>query len=210
MNENRFTAAPFKTLIHSLMAAALAAVLIFSIPADNALAASAFEPVSAPSQEGIVAYAQEHPTNLASYSDSGLPLNNYTVSYRINPQTSSPFIAGALSDEELTCALNTVKTIRYIAGISDDVYLSDEYNSLAQASSLVNYVNNKLTHTPSAPSGMDSSLASAGIEGSKKSNIARLPLINCPLKSTAGWTTAIRIIYLCWDTVAGFLTRLWE
>ena len=189
MNENRFNAAPFKMLIHSLMAAALAAVLIFSIPADNALAASAFTPVSAPSQEEIVAYAQEHPTNLASYSDSGLPLNNYTVSYRINPQTSSPFIAGALSDEELTCALNTVKTIRYIAGISDDVYLSNEYISLAQASSLVNYVNNKLTHTPSAPAGMDSSLASAGVEGSKKSNIARLPWINCPLKWTIihGW-----------------------
>ena len=143
MNENRFTAAPFKALIHSFVAAVLAAVLIFSLPPDNAAASSAVPQVSMPSQEEIVAYAQAHPTDLASYSDSGLPLNGYTISYRINPRTSSPFIAGALSDEELTCALNTVKTIRYIAGISDDVYLSDEYNSLAQASSLVNYVNNK-------------------------------------------------------------------
>lgn len=189
MNENRFGATSFKALMHSFISAVLIAVMIFSLPADRALAASAFTPVSSPSQEEIVAYAQTHPTNLASYSASGFPLNGYTIDYRINPQTSSPFTAGALSDEELVCALNTVKTIRYVAGISDDVYLSDEYNSLAQASSLVNYVNNKLTHTPSAPSGMDSSLASAGIEGSKKSNIARLPLINCPLKWTIihGW-----------------------
>lgn len=189
MNENRFTAAPFKALIHSFVAAVLAAVLIFSLPPDNAAASSAVPQVSMPSQEEIVAYAQAHPTDLASYAGSGLPLNGYTISYRINPRTSSPFIAGALSDEELTCALNTVKTIRYIAGISDDVYLSDEYNSLAQASSLVNYVNNKLTHTPSAPSGMDSSLASAGIEGSKKSNIAWTSWQNNSLKWTIihGW-----------------------
>lgn len=189
MNENRFGVTPFKALIHSFISAVIVAILIFSLPADNAAASSAVSQVSVPSQEEIVAYAQAHPADFASYSAAGLPLNGYTTGYRINPQTSSPFIAGALSDKELTCALNTVKTIRYIAGVSDDVYLSDEYNSLAQASSLVNYINNKLTHTPAAPAGMDSALASAGIEGSKKSNIARLPWINCPLKWTIihGW-----------------------
>ena len=183
---------PFTFFLRRFASAVLVLSLLIAVPSDSALAASASTETTAaegPSKEEIVLYVQEHPSNLASYSAKGLPLNGYTIGFRVKPQLTQPYAAGALCDAELTCALNTVKTIRYIAGLSDDVYLSDRYNSLAQASSLVNYVNNKLTHTPSAPAGMDSALASDGYTGSSKSNIAWTSWRNCPIKWTIihGW-----------------------
>ncbi len=183
---------PFTIFLRRFASAVLVLSLLIAVPSDSALAVSASTGTAAaegPSKEEIVLYVQEHPSNLASYSAKGLPLNGYTIGYRVKPQLTQPYAAGALSDDELICALNTIKTIRYIAGLPDDIYLSDEYNSLAQASSLVNYVNNKLTHTPEAPSGMGSSLADKGIEGSKKSNIARTSWQNNTLKWTiiSGW-----------------------
>ncbi|MBQ4649862.1 MAG: hypothetical protein IJB73_04095 [Firmicutes bacterium] len=140
-------------------------------------------------QEQIVLYAQDHPTNLARYEESGKSLYGYKITYDEEPLLESPYEAGALSDAELVCALNTVKTIRYIAGISDEVYLSDNYNSLTQASSIVNYANGKLSHTPGMPAGMDYSLASEGITGAKNSNIAWTSWKNNSLKWTIihGW-----------------------
>ena len=179
----------FKAFAKSLAGVmAIAALVYFAAPAP-ASAASSPGIVSTPSQEEIVLYAQEHPTGSARYSSSGIPEKGCIINYRIKPQTQAPFEAGALSDEELVCALNTVKTIRYIAGVSDNIYLSDEYNSLAQSSSLVNYVNNKLSHTPAAPSGMNSALAADGYEGSLHSNIAWTSWQNNTLKWTIihGW-----------------------
>ena len=161
-----------RTFMKKFLLIAVAVALVFTVPADSALSASVISVASTPSQEEIVEYAQNYPSDLVSYSDWGFPQNGYTIGFRIKPQLSLPYASGALSDEELICALNTIKTIRYIAGLSDAVYLSDEYNSLAQASSLVNYVNDELTHTPAAPAGMDSSLAKAGYTGATKSNLA--------------------------------------
>ena len=189
MNEKQITLIAKKNSLRRLIAVAIFSVLFLALSTGLSWAAPASSALEGPSQEDIVLYAQEHPTDLVSYSADGIPLNGYTIGYRIRPQMSQPYAAGVLSDEELTCALNTVKTIRYIAGLSDDIYLSDEYNSLAQASSLVNYVNDELSHTPAAPSGMDKSLADKGIEGSKKSNIAWTSWQNNTLKWTiiSGW-----------------------
>ena len=178
-----------RTFMKKFLLIAVAVALVFTVPADSALSASVISVASTPSQEEIVEYAQNYPSDLVSYSDWGFPQNGYTIGFRIKPQLSLPYSSGALSDEELICALNTIKTIRYIAGLSDAVYLSDEYNSLAQASSLVNYVNDELTHTPASPAGMDSSLAKAGYTGSTKSNIAWASWQNTPMKWTIihGW-----------------------
>ena len=189
MNEKQITIIANKNPLRRLIAATIFSVLLLALSTGLSWAATASSALEGPSQENIVLYAQEHPTDLVSYSADGIPLNGYTIGYRIKPQLSQPYTAGVLSDEELACALNTVKTIRYIAGLSDDIYLSDEYNSLAQASSLVNYVNNKLTHTPAAPAGMDYALASAGYKGSSKSNISWTSWRDSALKWTIihGW-----------------------
>lgn len=145
--------------------------------------------VASRSAEEIVLYAQQHPTDLAKYEESGKPLDGYRITYDEEPLLKAPYEAGSLSAEELICGLNTIKTIRYIAGISDDIYLSDNYSSLAQASAIVNYANGKLSHTPSMPEGMDYSLANEGITGAKNSNIAWTSWQNNCLKWTIihGW-----------------------
>lgn len=138
--------------------------------------------VNTPSREEIVLYSQLHPTDLAEFDSQGNHKSGYTTGYSEKPVTAMPYTAGSLSDSELICALNTVKTIRYIAGISDEIYLSSEYNEMAQTASLVNYVNGSVSHSPTPPAGMDYSLASKGVTGSKNSNIARYSKSNMSLK----------------------------
>ncbi len=189
MNNNVVRCLSGKKATRLFLSIVLIFIIAFLFSAGNAQAETLSSNVNYPSQEEIVLYSQENPTNLAEYTEDGKPLKNYTIGYDETPVLQAPYKAGRLSDEELICAFNTVKTIRYIAGISDEIYLSDKYNSLAQASSIVNYVNNKLTHTPSAPSDMDSALAADGITGSKNSNIAWMSWQNSCLKHTIidGW-----------------------
>lgn len=88
------------------------------------------------------------------------------------PQTVVPYDPGKLSDKTQQSALNMLKQIRYIAGISDQVQLSDDLCRRAQAASFVNYVNNKMSHEPAKPSGMNEALYQLGYQGAKSSNIA--------------------------------------
>ena len=145
--------------------------------------------VHTPTQDEIVLYAQEHPSNLVKYETSGKPEKDYEIGYDADPLLEEPYYAGYLSEAELVNALNVIKTIRYIAGISDEIYLSDSYNSLAQAASVVNYANGKLSHTPDSPAGMDYDISAEGIKGAKNSNIAWTSWENNTLEWTIihGW-----------------------
>ena len=148
-------------------------IIAFTFSITDAYAADTLKiNVHTPTQAEIVLYAQEHPTNLVKYEDSGKPIGDYQITYEADPLLEEPYYAGALSEEELVNALNTIKTIRFIAGISDEIYLSEDYNSLAQAASIVNYANRKLSHTPESPADMDYTLTESGIKGAKNSNIA--------------------------------------
>ena len=64
---------------------------------------------------------------------------------------SGDYSAGKLSDETLDSAVKMLNCVRYIAGISYNVKVTDSYNSLAQTATLVNYVNNRLSHYPAKP-----------------------------------------------------------
>ena len=104
---------------------------------------------------------QAHPTGDIYFDADGKSTGKtHETAYLTVPETSAPYAAGRLAESEEAAALNTIKTIRYIAGISSNLYISEEYSQLAQASALVNYVNGKLTHTPVKPAGiMDQTLA---------------------------------------------------
>lgn len=93
-------------------------------------------------------------------------------SYSENPSTKSPYRAGHLSDESLHNALNLLNFIRYVAGVPADVTLSENHIELTQAGALVNCVNNKLSHTPTKPSGFPDDLYNKGYKGCSSSNIA--------------------------------------
>ena len=120
--------------------------------------------VKTPSKEDIVKFMQEHPTGDIYFDEDGKSTGKtHETDYLTAPKTSAPYEAGRLAESEEAAALNTIKTIRYIAGISSNLYISEEYSQLAQASALVNYVNGKLTHTPALPASMDQALAKAGL-----------------------------------------------
>ena len=167
--------------LRSLPLLTLSAVLAFTALPLPAAAASGTSSgtqstaitVHTPSREEIVKYMQEHPTGDIYFDEDGKSTSKvHETAYETAPNTEAPYAAGRLAEEEEAAALNTIKTIRYIAGISDNLYISEEYTKLAQASALVNYVNGKLTHTPSQPSGMEPTLAQQGREGSQRSNIS--------------------------------------
>ncbi|MFT4146191.1 MAG: Ig-like domain-containing protein [Mobilitalea sp.] len=94
------------------------------------------------------------------------------VTYKVKPSVKTPHNAGSLTDKTLNSALNMVNQIRYIAGISYNVKLNEAYVAKAQAASLVNRVNNVLSHFPEKPASMQDAIYQLGAQGAGSSNLA--------------------------------------
>ena len=124
-------------------------------------------------QEEIVKYLKNSGSNTSA-----------KVSYEVEPSFEVPFDSGSLSDETLDSAIKMLNQIRYIAGISHDVTLSDTYNEMVQAAAMVNYVNDALSHYPSQPAGMSDDLYELGVLGARQSNIAWASWRGCSLNWT--------------------------
>lgn len=93
------------------------------------------------------------------------------VKYKEKPNIKAPYKAGSLTDETLNSAIKMLNQVRYIAGISYNVSLNDEINAKTQAASLVNSVNDTLTHYPDKPTDMDDTLYQLGAKGAGSSNL---------------------------------------
>ncbi len=117
--------------------------------------------------------------------NSGVSLND-PLEFSEEPVTTKPYSLGKLSDKTLQSALKMLNQVRYIAGIADNVELSDEYNTLCQAGSLVNYINDELSHYPVQPDGMPDDMYQLACNGAGSSNIAYSwgSLRNCSLNNT--------------------------
>ncbi len=137
-----------------------------------------------PTQEEIVTYAQEHPPGDTYFDKNGNKLKDYEISYDEKPKTSGTYSAGSLALSEQVSALNTVRLIRYMAGLSENVYLFDPYTDRAQAAALLNYVNGKASHSPTKVSGMDQTLTANALLGAADSNIDHTSWQNNSLKSS--------------------------
>ena len=105
-------------------------------------------------------FAKDHPVTFA------------VPGYSEMPSTSQPYSPGKVNAASLQDGLNMVNQIRYIAGLSHEVTLNDDYSALAQAASLVNALNGGLSHYPAKPSGMDDDLYNLGAEGASHSNLS--------------------------------------
>ena len=138
---------------------------------------------SASTAKGInVAYhTQEEIRNFCN--ENGVTLRD-ALTYAQEPVVSGDYSAGKLSDETLDSAVKMLNCVRYIAGISYNVKVTDSYNSLAQTATLVNYVNNILSHYPAKPADMDESLYELGVEGASSSNIAWTSWKGCSMNWT--------------------------
>ena len=106
------------------------------------------------------------------------------MTYGETPVTTAPYAAGSLSQDTLNKALAMLNQIRYIAGLQDNVTLSDEYNGLTQAAALVNYVNKDLSHEPAEPGDMAKELYELAKRGAYNSNIAYASRPNRSLNGT--------------------------
>ena len=87
---------------------------------------------------------------LARMKSDGLSLSD-PFTYGEAPVTEGNYAPGSLSQDTLDKALKMLNQVRYIAGLSDNVTLSDEYNQKTQAASLVMFLNNELNHYPDKP-----------------------------------------------------------
>ena len=103
-------------------------------------------------------------------SKSGVIEKN-AITYKREPVTSGNYDPGELSSDTLNSALAILNQMRYIAGISYDITLNDEYNKKAQAAALLNDVNKGLSHYPQQPFDMSDSLYQLGYEGASHSNL---------------------------------------
>lgn len=90
--------------------------------------------------------------------------------YQSAPSISQPYSAGTLKNEVLQAGLQRLNTLRRIAGLPD-VALDSSLSGTYQTAALLNAANNKLSHFPDQPTGMDSSLYQLGQQGTTTSNI---------------------------------------
>jgi len=112
-------------------------------------------------EDEIREFVKNHPADFTS-----------PVEYEEEPLSKAPYSLGRLNTKTLQSALNTLNQIRYIAGLSSDVVLNDDYVKQAQGASVVNSVNNELSHNPEKPAGISDEVYRIGAEGASHSNIA--------------------------------------
>lgn len=126
---------------------------------------------AAENSKGInVEYHTEH--EIRSYLEKKKINLDKKSSFAVTPSASKPYKTGKLSDATLKSALNIVNAVRYIAGIDDNLKLNNSYNEMAQAAALLNAANKQLSHYPSKPSGISSSIYNLGYQGASSSNLA--------------------------------------
>jgi len=127
---------------------------------DGPLTASSYSQPQRRTKSLIKSFIESHPFNISQ-----------AATFDVTPVTTSPYAAGRISNNTRQQALNALNFVRYVAGLNYNVTSNSTYESYAQAASLVNAVNNELTHYPTQPSDMDDSLYKMGKSGAGSSNI---------------------------------------
>lgn len=79
---------------------------------------------------------------------------------------------GALSQQAQEDALHIANTARFASGIKNKLVIGQNQAQAAQAASLVNRLNDEISHNPEQVSGLDSNIYQLGIQGAANSNLA--------------------------------------
>ncbi len=170
-------------IIAAILTVSMSLTMIASLPGELFLPENTLAVQAAETAQGIsVAYRTQE--EIRAYVKENGATTNDALSFAEEPVTTSPYALGRLSDETLQSALAMINQIRYIAGLSDNVALDDGYTEKVQAAALVNYVNNKLSHTPTQPSDMSDEMYQLGSQGAGSSNIAWASWKNRSLNET--------------------------
>ena len=79
---------------------------------------------------------------------------------------------GALSQQAQEDALHIANTARFASGIKNELVIGQNQAQAAQAASLVNRLNDEISHNPEQVSGLDSNIYQLGFQGAANSNLA--------------------------------------
>jgi hypothetical protein len=100
------------------------------------------------------------------------PADTEDAYYAQTPKVTAPYAAGALTQAHLNDGLNMTKFVRYLAGLSENLYLDAGLTEQAQHGAvLLAALNNNLTHAPPQPADMDDAFYQKGKISCGSSNL---------------------------------------
>jgi uncharacterized protein YkwD len=121
------------------------------------------------------------------------------------PSVVKPYSTGSLTQNYLNDGLNTVNFVRYLAGLSENVEMTNELNNVAQHGAVLLAKTGFLSHTPSRPSDMDQAFYKIGYESTSTANIHQTIGTTSTLsEAVKGWcddsdeSNIDRVGHRCW------------
>ena len=132
--------------------------------------------VASPTIEEIKSYWKNYQTNANDTVEVfGLNLINQESDEIFSEWTNldlNNMTLGALSQVAQEDALHIANTARFASGIKNELVIGQNQAQAAQAASLVNRLNDEISHNPEQVSGLDSNIYQLGIQGAANSNLA--------------------------------------
>ena len=108
------------------------------------------------------------------FSKEAMQAFDVGVKYDIEPKTTSPYNSGKMSKETHNNAIKLLNSLRFAAGLSHNIGLTDSYNKLAQDASLLCSVNDFLSHYDQPkPKNMNKNLYDSGAKGCASCNLGQ-------------------------------------
>ena len=118
---------------------------------------------------GVQYHTQEE---IKLFSKEIMEFLNFQVYYDIQPNLTTPYNSGKISQITYDKAVKYINFLRYTAGLSHNIGMNEKYNKLAQDASLLMKLNNKLAHVGQPkPNGLDKKLYDSGAKGCAESNL---------------------------------------
>lgn len=95
-----------------------------------------------------------------------------TTQYNKVPKLTAPYSAGSLSDGDINDALNSLKMVRFLAGVPfDNVKFTDELNNISQHGAVLLAASNQFTHFPGKPTDMSEEFYNIALRGCSEANL---------------------------------------
>lgn len=147
----------------------LSVILIIAILTTSFLSVSSLES-DATTQSGYKKLPKLSKAEIVQLTtDVNVP--NHRNFYITQPSVTNPYSLGTVRTDLQQNALNRMNAYRRLAGL-DPVSINSDYTKLAQAASVVNAVNDVMTHYPAKPADMPEAFYKDGADGACRSNIA--------------------------------------
>ena len=124
---------------------------------------------------GSICFANDSETRIAEIKARYNQLKPFYdgETFDVAPSIVAPYAAGTVNREYLNDGLAFLNFQRFIAGIPDDVILSDEWVETSQKGAVLLATNNELNHCPTQPVDMDKDFYEEGRRSTRSSNISR-------------------------------------